>query len=363
MAGKTLNYYAGGNTANGFVDLFQSNLEGLTRIFILKGGPGTGKSTLMKKIGEKWNDRYDVEYIHCSADWGSIDGVIFRELGVAVVDGTAPHVLEPKYPGVIEEYVNLGEAWDSKVLQEHKDEVFQLNEEIKTCYDKAYGLFHDALHIHDDWEKFYIDHLDRSKANELTNQLIQDFFQTYQLNKTGKVVHRFLGAATPEGPIDFIQNLTEGLTYRYFIKGRPGSGKSTMLKKIVAAGEERGFDVEVYHCGFDANSLDMVIIRELNISIFDSTSPHEHFPSRKGDEIIDMYEEVIEDGTDERYANELEEVSTKYKSVMEHATKHLKDSLVLRKQLESIYIRAMDFSIVEQKQAEIEKEIESIAKK
>ena len=42
--------------------------------------------------------------------------------------------------------------------------------------------------------------------------------------------HRFLGAATPKGAVDFVPNLTEGLPHRYFIKGPPGPGKSTMLK-------------------------------------------------------------------------------------------------------------------------------------
>ncbi len=115
MTGKILNYYAGGNTARGFHNLFPSNLNGLDRLFILKGGPGTGKSTLMKAVGEKWNNEgYDIEYIHCASDNGSIDGVIIRELGIGIVDGTSPHVIEPKAPGAIEEYVNLGEAWDSK---------------------------------------------------------------------------------------------------------------------------------------------------------------------------------------------------------------------------------------------------------
>jgi ABC-type lipoprotein export system ATPase subunit len=52
MRGKILNYYAGGNTAKGFYNLYDSALEDLDKLFILKGGPGTGKSTLMKTIGE-----------------------------------------------------------------------------------------------------------------------------------------------------------------------------------------------------------------------------------------------------------------------------------------------------------------------
>ena len=45
-----------------------------------------------------------------------------------------------------------------------------------------------------------------------------------------------------------------------------------MLKKLAEAAEEKGFEVEVYHCGFDPNSLDMVIVRELGFAIL--IAPH-----------------------------------------------------------------------------------------
>lgn len=48
VTGKVMNYFAGGNTAKGFYSLYDSNLKGLERLFILKGGPGSGKSTIMK---------------------------------------------------------------------------------------------------------------------------------------------------------------------------------------------------------------------------------------------------------------------------------------------------------------------------
>lgn len=354
------NYYAGGNTAKGFHHFFPSNLEGLERIFILKGGPGTGKSTMMKAIGKKWENRYEVEYIHCASDWGSIDGVIIPQIGVGVVDGTAPHVLEPECPGAVEEYINLGEAWDSRKLRFHKAEIQHLNKQIKNSYDKAYSIFARALEIHDEWEEYYIDALDREKANHLTKQLIQHFFGSIQLNKKPEVRHRFLGAATPEGPKDFIPNLTEEITSRYFIKGRPGSGKSTMLKKLAAEAQKRGVDAEIYHCGFDPNSLDMVIFRELDIAIFDSTSPHEHFPTRGGDKIIDMYEELITAGTDEKYEESLKHVAARYKSQMQEGTRWLKAANTHHKKMEAIYKEAVDFSVVEQKQHEIEKEISAM---
>ncbi len=358
MAGKIKNYFAGGNTARGFHSLYDSNLQGLDRIYILKGGPGTGKSSLMKNIGNEWLKKgYNIEFLHCSSDNNSIDGVIIRDLKVGIVDGTAPHVIEPKAPGAVEQYINLGEAWNKKALAAEKKNIERLSKQIGASFNLAYSTFKQALNVHDDWEKIYIENMDFEKADQLTSKFIQSFFGKLKLNKQSDIRHRFLGAATPKGAVDFVPNLTEGIEKRYFIKGRPGSGKSTMLKKLAAAAEVRGIDTEVYHCGFDPHSLDMVIFRELGIAIFDSTAPHEYFPSRAGDEIIDMYELLITPGTDEIYEDKIKPIAASYKNKMKEATSYLARAKELHDQLEAIYVSAMDFSIVENIQSKIAEEI------
>lgn len=361
VAGKIKNYFAGGNTARGFYSLYDSNLEGLNRIFILKGGPGTGKSSLMKTIGTEWAEKgYDIEYLHCSSDNDSIDGVLIPKLKVGIVDGTAPHVIEPKAPGAIEEYVNLGEAWDSKALANQKENILQISREVSKSFEAAYSTFGEALEIHDRWEKIYFDHMDFSEADRLTNKLIVEFYGNIYLNKQSDMRHRFLGAATPKGAVDFVPNLTEDVPKRYFVKGRAGTGKSTMLKKLAAEAVTRGLDIEIYHCGFDPHSLDMLIIREIGLAIFDSTSPHEYFPSREGDEIIDTYEEVVTPGTDETFAEQINEISQQYKAKMKVAISYLAQAKKHRDKLEAIYIDAMDFSVVDQLKDSIRTEISSM---
>ena len=127
-----LSFFAASNGYCGFTSLFDQifNPIEFKRIFILKGGPGTGKSTLMKGI-IKFANRIGIysEAVYCSSDTNSLDGVILidNEEKVAVIDGTAPHATDPKYPGAIDEIINLGEGFNEDYLTSRKKEIVFLN--------------------------------------------------------------------------------------------------------------------------------------------------------------------------------------------------------------------------------------------
>jgi len=61
--GKLIKMFPGGNTAYGFYSFYDHIIEpDATHIFVIKGGPGVGKSTFMRKIGETMRERgYDTE--------------------------------------------------------------------------------------------------------------------------------------------------------------------------------------------------------------------------------------------------------------------------------------------------------------
>ena len=112
-----MEYFAGANTRNGFVSIFDERFGDIERLYILKGSSGCGKSTFMRKAmmrAREFSIPYDV--IYCSADRDSVDGVVFKTLGVAIADGTAPHTLDVKYPCVRETIINLGQFWNEKKL-------------------------------------------------------------------------------------------------------------------------------------------------------------------------------------------------------------------------------------------------------
>lgn len=84
-------YFLGSNTAYGFFGDFSHLTRGKT--VILKGGAGTGKSTLMKKVNEIALDAgFMTETYRCSSDVSSFDAVFVPSKNFAVIDGTSPHV-------------------------------------------------------------------------------------------------------------------------------------------------------------------------------------------------------------------------------------------------------------------------------
>lgn len=89
-----ISYFLGANSYKGFYSLYDDfvSLSKIKRLYIIKGGPGCGKSTFMKTIADAANNAgHDVERVLCSADPDSLDGIYIPSLHVAYVDGTAPH--------------------------------------------------------------------------------------------------------------------------------------------------------------------------------------------------------------------------------------------------------------------------------
>lgn len=332
-------YFACANTSIGFQNLYESNLKGLNKFYNLYGVSSKYISKLLTAIAKYYKeDNNSIEYIHCPANPDMLEGIIIRNKKVAILDGNRPYINQINNKSI--KKINIGIPTLSK--EKLPNNIDQINSTINQLYSKAYIAFNNAIKVHDEWEKIYIANMDFKKANELTEKYINDLFATCKKHESGIIRHRFFGGSTPNGSVDYVTNLTKDIKNRYFIKGRPGSGKSTMLKQMVNKADSLNLDAEVYHCSFDPKSLDMLLVPELDLCIFDSTYPHEYFPDKEDDNVIDMYTELITPGTDEKYKNELSNIKLRYKTLISAGILYLKEISKLDEELYKFNLRNID---------------------
>lgn len=139
----TQTYFLGANSAGGFYSAYRhfcTPQEG-NFLWVIKGGPGCGKSSFMRKIGKAAEDAgLDVEYVICSGDPDSLDGVFIPQKKLGYVDGTAPHTLDVPYPGAYGLYLNLGQFYDEAALRSRAGEILEVNKRYKSLYANAYAI-------------------------------------------------------------------------------------------------------------------------------------------------------------------------------------------------------------------------------
>ena len=91
----------------------------------------------------------------------------------------------------------------------------------------------------------------------------------------------------------------------------------------------------------------MILFPELELCIFDSTAPHEYQPSRPSDTVIDLYSELINKDTDQKFSKKINNIKSRYAKCTFEAISYLKNAKQLHDQLEKFYIQNTDFSILD----------------
>lgn len=165
-------YFAAANSRYGFTSRFESVFSGVKRLYIIKGGPGTGKSSLMRHIAREAVERgQSVECFYCSSDPSSLDGVILDGGRAGIWDGTAPHTAEPRLPGADGEFADLGRFWNTGALETDADVLRDLARQKADCYASAYRALAAAGYCSDELNALGNTAVDEVKLNAYIKKL------------------------------------------------------------------------------------------------------------------------------------------------------------------------------------------------
>ncbi|WP_215533567.1 hypothetical protein [Solibaculum mannosilyticum] len=350
-------FFLGSNSPVGFVGRFDRLYDPLDgwRAFLIKGGPGTGKSSLMKGIAKSVGDAgIPFELVHCSSDPNSLDGVIFPSLKCCLLDATAPHVVEPKFPGACETIVNLGDHWDHAFLHKHYKEIIATSQACSALHERATRFLAAAGSLQTDTYRFALECTDTAKISRYASRLARRELGPAS-DQMGKESIRLLSAITPLGPIFFEETIEKLCPRLFVIQDEHGACSRFLLAQLRSYALAAGHDIISCFCSMSPHDkLDHVLIPSLGLGFVTSNSWHEPH--------LTPYRRIhLQRFTDtERLRLKRQRISFNRRAVREligEASSRMLEAKAIHDELEAFYIQAMDFKAVQQRQADLAKRI------
>lgn len=235
-------YFLGAPSPDGFDTRFGDEIKAADFTYILKGGPGTGKSTFMKKIADDLSDLDTAELFYCSSDPDSLDAVRFPKLGVIFVDGTAPHVFDPQYPGARQQILNLGDGWSKEALYRNAFDIIRFSDENAALHQRARQYLGALCRLGDDTYILGSNVLNRSKLDAYSKRLSQKLFPKSDGSR-GRISMRQITSVTPKGVIT--QESAFNGCMKFYIDDPCGTVTDLLLKNLSIKASEAGYSVIV----------------------------------------------------------------------------------------------------------------------
>ncbi len=317
-------YFLGSNTAYGFVGNYESELKNKRKVILLKGGPGTGKSSILKKIAAEAKNRgLDFELWYCSGDPDSLDGVYIKQLDTAVVDATAPHASGADLPKIKDFIYDLAQSLSHEKLAKNKNEIQKLLDCKKWHFMRAYQHLKVALcHLHNqiELESIGLKTADiRAYASVMASELRS---AKKDLLPTRKV---FTNAVCPSGENVYYDYLRDKRIY--CVTGN-AAAKKIFFEQLCAL-IDGGMVI--------LNSIDPNIVDGFVYSDYAVVSDVGHFAGEVCESVnLSVYESGNRDGAEEERNN--------VKLYVAFAVEHLEKARENHIAAEQYFIKAMDFA-------------------
>ena len=266
-------FFLGANAKTGFYSLYDSftNPASGDFLWVIKGGPGCGKSSFMRRIAAAAQDAgQPVETILCSGDPDSLDAVYLPAQRVAYVDGTAPHVIEPRYPGADSRYLDFSRFLNVEALRPCLPEITELNRRYKALYAAAYAQLAAAASL-----------LPRNSPDICTDDIMHTLARRTDalasrelrpLKKASAATRRFLSAWSCKGRITLTETLSAYCERLYVLDNGLGLG-NIALERLAAQASARGYDIILCYDPLEPEKLEALLLPEIRLSFLAEEGP------------------------------------------------------------------------------------------
>ena len=278
---RSPDFFLGATTPAGFKGYFEPlRREPGMQMLLIKSGPGCGKSTLMKHLAQAAEQQGQrIEKIHCASDPDSLDGVIFLDQKRAIIDATAPHVVEPEAPGADERVLSLYHTIDADALHPHKDEVTALFARNQLLRSRAARYVASAGSLLLDSRRAEACSANFEKVRRYVKRLCTRLLP--RTEEMGSEELRLLSAITPKGEV-FYQGTVQALADKCILfRDDYGAVSRLLLELILAEALARGYHIITCPCAMHPeDKIDHILIPELKLAFLTDNRWHPvHLPS------------------------------------------------------------------------------------
>lgn len=273
-------FFLGANSGAGFRSLFAQavDLETARDLVILKGGPGVGKSTFLGEVGRCMEQMgTPVEYIHCAGDPDSLDGVLLPALRCGLLDGTAPHVLEPNYPAAVDRMVDLGRFYDLTMAKAARETVRELVQEGAACRRRAECCLRAARQMEREAAQTVQSQFDWRRAFRRV-QGIQNRELRRQGEEAGTTDRRFLGGITCQGVLWRFESV-QALCKRIYVLEDRWALAGPLLEQLHLRAAELGWNTVACCAPEEPERLEHLLIPGLGLA-FVTSRPGMRYPEK-----------------------------------------------------------------------------------
>ena len=346
LMGKQITTFLGANTPAGFSSLFDelyNPYKSSGTAYIIKGGPGTGKSSLMRKVAVYAQSKgYDTECVICSSDPDSLDGLIIPEKGICMADGTSPHVVEPQFPGAVENIINMGAFWDKKKLHEKADEIRALTIENSMYHRRSARFLSAAGSVADDMQRTLDASINRDKINSFAVRFCSREMPKKKDCIPGKKIRRYISGITPKGLI-FLDETVKALASRIIgIEDEYAAVSGILTERIGECAIKNGYDVIFCRCPMKPKECsEHIIIPEVGLAVI--TMKAEHKTKLAADRLIHA-KRFLDQGAVASHKNRLSFNKKVSIELIEQSIAFLRKAKAVHDDLERCYIENMDFA-------------------